>query len=221
MDFYAKVEPGGEFVTGIIDKRDYEKDITKSDIFNIIMDDSRENDIVRGYGLPMLMGNGIKDSIDDAKESVLGQFSDMPEEGRDKINWEIEYREAKTCPPFIPGTSDEDPSMIINAGTDDEGTAVYSFVFSEYSKYSVDMDFGADVDLSKLSIRLTFCSFHTDEFPDDANESADFWILEGIEYEGENDDYETPEWEMLDRGIDSHYVLVDHYQGENIEMEEE
>jgi len=175
MEFYAKVEPAGEFASGVIKNDNYDS----NDICEIQINESPKNDVVRTFGLPMYL-NTTKNDLEQMKEAVLNNFIDMPEENRDKINWNIYYRK---------------PSKTICNEDSDNDKRIFTYI--ESSKYSVDMDFGDNIDLSNLSISITFIEFHVELSVEDIKS---MWVLECIEYE--NEDYDVPEWEPIDRGID-------------------
>jgi hypothetical protein len=188
MEIYAKIEPAGEFATGIVTNEEMPNP-TLYDIENLQCEEPRENDVVRAFGLPVYF-NCDEDYLEAAKEVILDDwFIGMPEDGRDKINWNITVQK----PTRFAGRNaegEEDESLF-----KDDVCIEKTFTFHSTSKCSVDMDFGEDVDLSKLSISLTFCEFHNDYFPDDI---GSMWVLTNIDYEDSD-----LEFEMADRGFET------------------
>ena len=190
MEFYFKAEPAGEFATGIIKNGNY----NLSDICDIQIDESPKNDVVRTFGIPIYLDT-TKDNLEQIKETILNNFINMPNNNRDKINWNIDYRE-----PSKNICEDEDGNELLN-----ENDLKY-FSYIEYSKYSVDMDFGNDIDLSKLTITIAFIEFHV---PIEPGDIQTMWVLECIEYYDEDAEEYGPEWEPIDRGIDIDCKLHD------------
>jgi len=219
MEFYSKIEPAGEFATGIFNINDHGgENPDVSEICEIQMDENAKNDVVRTFGLPIYTGESLEDLEEDTKDVVLGLFIDMPEEGRDKINWEVDIRKPKRdigCDENGVEVPSKFIDYVANSSTIPE-CFERSFAYSEYSKYSVDMDFGENPDLSKLYIRIAYCKFHNIALPDEIYE---MWVLESIEYDDENDEGEYPEWEMFDRGVDLSCKVVD-FDGEEYEIED-
>jgi len=194
MDFYLKVEPAGEFASGVVPKGTLEK-LQKMDsrnaqayICEIQSDESVKNDVVRTFGIPLFI-NGTMDNIEEVKQFILDEI-DIP--NKDKIKFEIDYRR-----PNDEYLNNEDYE---------------TFTYAEYSKYTcefiLDLD-NDEIDLSKLIIKLAFLEFHAEMHPDDVET---YWMLESMEY---NDEENCTEMELIDRGIEVFASI-----GDDLEYEE-
>ena len=195
MEFYARIEPAGEFATGIFDTRKLPNP-TIEDIEMLQVEEQEENDIVRVFGLPVYLYCEEED-LEDAKEEVLNLFDDMPEEGREKINWNI-----NTIKPKRFHGLNEDESENPELFNEDNECYEKGFTFAAYSKGSVEMDFGEDIDLSKLTIDMTYVQFHYDYLPEEINS---MYILTNISYEDSD-----VEFEIVDRGYSRECNIIDY-----------
>jgi len=215
MDFYIKAEPAGEFASGVFNIKEHKpEEVQLSDIaYEWIYDE--EFHPVHTNGIPIYISDDrdMEGKLDMVKEGVLNNFGDMPEEGRDKINWVIDIRKNTKNMGEDPKTGEEDMSLFTTVEIDGKEypeCLEQEFSFSSYSKCSVEMDFGDDIDLSKLTINLAYCEFHQPVEPD---ESTSMWVIENIEYEGCDEPFE-----MVDRGYEES-ATIHNYDGDETEVE--
>ncbi len=217
MDFYIKAEPAGEFASGVFNIKEHKpEEVTMSDIaYEWIYDEKFHP--VHTNGIPLYMSDDrdMEDMVEVVKEAVLHHFGDMPEEGRDKINWEIDIRKNTKNMGEDLKTGEEDMSLFTTVEIDGKEypeCLEQEFSFSSYSKCSVEMTFcdEEDIDLSKLTIRIAYCEFHQPVAPD---ESTSMWVIENIEYDGCDE-----EFEMVDRGLEE-FASIYNYDGDETEVE--
>ena len=194
MNFYLKVEPAGEFATGVVPKGTLEKVKAMEEweqqnyLAEIQSEEKEENNVVRTFGIPLFI-NGTMDNTEEVKQIILNEL-DLP--NKELIKFEIDYRRP------------DDKYL------DYEKYEI--FVFTEYSKYSCEFNIDLkddEIDPSKITIKLAFLEFHAEMHPDDVET---YWMLESMEY---NDEENYTEMELIDRGIEVFASI-----GDDLEYEE-